>query len=199
MQILAAIVAAFGLLLAAFNWGTLVPRRDNRNVSPAPLAGGILLASGFLGFDATRPYWWLAILIDYGTFALLLASPMIIGEMWAHSDRNALHIFDSTIDDRTVTIRLFKNGDSVINISFDPPRPHGAYGDLAVSAGFVGKWRACGGHFEVNEYASGRKLRISRNAEKRYRLSENYPDGDDPSIYALDGIDVDATRLDTDG
>lgn len=84
MQILAATAIAFGLLLSAFNWGTVVPRRDNRNVSPAPLVGGILLASGFLGFE-------------------------------------------------------------------------------------------------------------------RYTLAENHPDGDDPSIYAIDGIDVDATRLNTDG
>ena len=197
MQILAAIAIAFGLLMSAFNRATLFPSRDDKNVSPAPLVGGALLAIGFLGFETTRPYWWLAVFIDFGTLALLLALPMLISEMWAHSDRNALHIFESTIDDRTVNIRLFKNGDCVINISFDPPRPHGAYGNLAVSAGFVGKWSSCDEHFEVNEYAGGRALRLSQKEEKRYALVEKYPDGDDPSIYALDGIDVDANRANT--
>ena len=99
MQILAAIAVALGLLLSAFNWATLFPSRDDEKVSPAPLVGGILLAVGFLGFETTRPYWWIAFFIDFGTLALLLALPMLISEMWAHSDRNALHIFESTIDD----------------------------------------------------------------------------------------------------
>jgi hypothetical protein len=162
------------------------------------LVGGILLAVGFLGFETTRPYWWIAIFIDFGTLALLLAMPTILSEMWAHSDRNSLHTFGSTIDDRTVNVRLFKNGDCVINISFDPPRPYGEHGSLAVSAGFVGKWHSCDGDFAVNEYAGGRTLRILWTAGERYTLAEACPDGDEPSIYALDGIDVAAKRVNID-
>lgn len=195
LEVLAAVAITLGLLLSAFNWTTILPRPGRKYVSPAPLAGGVLLAIGFLGFEATRPYWWLAALVDFGTLGLLLALPMIIGEIWAHSDRNTLYIFDAKADDRSVSVRLFKNGDCVIDISFDPPRPHGRHGQLAVSAGFVGKWHSYDHQFEVDEYACGRTLHILPGTENRYTLAENYPKGDEPSIYALDGIDVHARRL----
>ncbi len=199
MQFFAVIAVGLGLLVAVFNWTTPFRSRDDKHVSPVPLVGGALIAIGLLAFETTRPYWWLAVFIDFGTFGLLVALPMLVGEALAHADRNARHIFASTIDDRTVSVRLFKNGDCVIDVSFDPPRPHGNYGSLAVSAGFVGKWSSQNEHFDVVEYASGRTLRISPNERGGYTLTEQYPDGDDPSIYALDEIDVDAKRLTIDG
>lgn len=197
MQILAMISLALGILLSAFNWSTLFVSRDDRHVSVAPLVGGVLVAIGLLGFESTRSYWWLAILIDFGTLSLAFALPVIVLEMWAHSERNALYIFRSTVDDRTIKICLFRNGDSVIDISFDPPRPTGQHGNLAVSAGFVGKWETSEDHFDVKDYSGGRMLRIARIAGPRYTLREHCPDGDQPSRYSINGIDVDATLIRT--
>jgi len=190
MQLLAGIALAFGLLLSLFNWASIFVSRPEKHVSPIPLVGGICLAVGFLGFELTRPYWWLAVVVDFGTLIALLTLPSFIYEMWSHSERRARHVFESTVGDQTVEIKLFENGDATIKISFDPPRPYGDRGHSAVSSGFVGKWVVNGNdQLRITGYVGGRELEIRRSAETHV-LAETYPDDDEPSIYAMDGIQV---------
>ncbi len=189
MQLLAGIAVALGLLLSLFNWASILLSRPEKHVSPIPLLGGVFLAVGFLGFELTRAYWWLAAVIDFGTLIALVSLPSFIYEMWSHSDRNVRHFFVSTVGDRTVEIKLFENGDGAIKISFDPPRPYGDRGHLAVSCGFGGKWVDGGDQLKLKGYAGGRELVIRRLADE-YVLAETYPKDDEPSIYAIDGVQV---------
>ncbi len=189
MQLLAGIAVTFGLLLSLFNWGSIFLSRPDKHVSPIPLLGGIFLAAGLLGFELTRPYWWLAAFADFGTLIVLLALPSFIYYRWSHSDRKARYIFVSTVGDRTVDIKLFENGDATIKISFDPPRPRGDRGHLAVSVGFTGKWVDSNDQLKLNGYAGGRELLIQQSADT-FVLAETYPADDDPSIYAIDGLQV---------
>ena len=195
MQLLAGTALGLGLLLSLFNWASIFVSRPEKNVSPIPLLGGILLAVGFLGFELTRPYWWLAAIIDFGTLMAFLALPWFIYEMWAHSERNAKHVFASVVGDRTVEIKLFKNEDAGIKISFDPPRPYGDRGNRAVSCGYLGTWNQHNDQFRITGYAGGRQLTIQPSAAG-YVLAEAGPAG--PSIYSLDGLQLERRLASTD-
>lgn len=189
MQLLAGIALTFGLLLSLFNWASIFLSRPEKHVSPTPLLGGIFLAVGFLGFELTRPYWWLAAVVDFGTLIALLALPWFIYEMCSHSDRNTRHLFVGTVGDRTVEIKLFENRDAAIKISLDPPRPHGDRGHAVISCGFAGKWDNGSDQLRITDYAGGRELTIQRSAEG-YVLAETDPNDDSPSIYTIDGLQV---------
>ena len=60
------------------------------------------------------------------------------------------------------------------------------------------KWDSCGEDFQLHHYPGERTLRLSRSGTNRFSLIEKDPDGDEPSIYALDGIEIEETRDRTD-
>ena len=92
ITIMSAIALVLGGLLASFNWYSIyASRKSGRFVSAVPLIGAALLVVGFLGIPQTRPYAWLGIIIDYGTLALIMASPRLMREAWLVSSVNLLH------------------------------------------------------------------------------------------------------------
>ena len=189
MQIWAVTALAFGLYISLFNWSTVFWSRPEKHVSPIPLLGAGLVATGLLAFESTRGYWWLALFIDFGTLGLALVLPSLASQAWLHSNRNVAYKFVDATDDRTVIIALFKNGDAQIDIAFDPPKPHGDRGDRACSVGYGGKWTEADNGFQLSDYAGGRQMAINQSGDQ-YRVTETCPDGDDPSIYSLDEIVV---------
>ncbi len=181
-----------GLCISLSNWVTLFRSRPDKHVSPVPLLGGGLLAFGLIGFELTRPYWWIAACVDFGTLGLLIALPSLVYQLWEHSNRNVRHQFTHIDGDRTVNIKLFNNGNAAIQVSFDPPRPIGNRGSLAESRTCAGRWADNGDLFDISNYAGGRDLRMEPS-DGGFTLIETCPDRDEPSIYDLNGICVEKT------
>ncbi|MEW6359630.1 MAG: hypothetical protein AB1696_25055 [Planctomycetota bacterium] len=195
IQILAAVALILGAFLAGLNWySILASRRQGRFVSPIPILGGGLLVLGLLGFERTRPYAALGILADYGTLGLFLAMPVILWEAWCTSSANLVHRFVSDRDGRRDDIRLFRRGRLAIDTRYDPPAQSNAQGALAVSRGFVGRWRAEGDGFVLEGYHEGRILRI-READGGYITTETGgPSDPEFDVYRLDGLRLEKVR-----
>lgn len=134
----AAILLTLGGLLSLANWGTVLwSRRSRRFQSPVPLLGAAMLGAGMLLLPAARPYAWSALLLDYGTLAVLLAAPKLGRELWSTSRVNLLHEYVSETDRETVHLRLFRRG--VFTLRLNLHRPPGECG--LVSTGMIGTWQ----------------------------------------------------------
>jgi hypothetical protein len=96
---------------------------------------------------ATRPYFWIAILVDYGTLVFLMALPKLVKEEWKTSRFNLCYEYVSRTRTRTVRLRLFRQG--VFAITVDLCRPPGEPGLL--STGRVGGWHRQGSRVTLQD------------------------------------------------
>ena len=85
----------------------------------------------------TRPFAWVALLVDYGTLAFLLALPRMADELWSTSRFNLLEEFAGRRDNRRVCLRLFRRG--VFTLEYEIHRPPGEFG--LTRAGTIGSWK----------------------------------------------------------
>jgi hypothetical protein len=93
-QKLALGLLALGGLLALVNWLALYQTwRTGRLCSAVPLVGALFLALGMLLLPPTRPFAWLAPLIDYTGVLFLLALPRLVNELWRTSRFNLLELY----------------------------------------------------------------------------------------------------------
>ncbi len=110
---------ALGSLVALLNWFSVYHRsRTGRCSSPIPLVGAFFLGGGMLLHPAVRPFAWLALVLDYGTLALLLAVPWIVSEEWKTSRFNLLEQYEGKKGSKRVELRLFRKGVLVIKQYF---------------------------------------------------------------------------------
>jgi hypothetical protein len=138
-------------------------------------SGGLLLCWGLLGFEGTRPYAWIALIIDYGTVATVLAIPVLILDAWSTSSANVVHRFVSGSNGRSDDFRLFKRGKFTIKSQHNPPSPDNEHGALIVSRGFVGTWSTAPEGYLLEGYGEDRVLRIVVDGGKVTTIEENYP------------------------
>ncbi|MFT5478671.1 MAG: hypothetical protein ACI8Y8_004039 [Planctomycetota bacterium] len=142
MEMIAILIG--GLITLASGYSLFGFSRSGRRVAPFPLVGGgrggLLLCWGLLGFEGTRPYAWIALIVDYGTVAIVLAVPVLILDAWSTSSANVVHHFVSGSNGRSDDFRLFKRGKITIRSQHDPPSPDNEHGALIVSRGFLGTW-----------------------------------------------------------
>ena len=94
--------------------------------SAVPLVGAVCLGTGAVLLPGVRPYAWVAILLDYGTLALLLGTPTIAREAWATCRINLLEEYVGQRGITTVSLRLFRRG--VFSLRWDIKRPPGELG-----------------------------------------------------------------------
>lgn len=193
MTFFATIALGIGLLISISNWAAFFQSRRGKTPSLAPLIGGILLAFGLAGFEASRPYWWLAIFIDAGTLVMLIAVPHIVFQAWRSARRKVEHSFKCVDGNRTIAIQLCENGDASITISCHPPQPEVTRGNFISSIGFSGKWIVEGDHFVVNNYASGRRLLMKQSGDG-FDLLETYPESAKAEMHSIDGLRIDRNR-----
>ena len=79
MQIIATTLIVLGGLLCFANWMSVLQSILTKTFhSAVPLLGSGLLGSGMLLMSETRSWAWLAVPLDYGTIALIIASPHLI-------------------------------------------------------------------------------------------------------------------------
>jgi hypothetical protein len=75
MRTLGYILFAIGSIFTLGNWSVLLRYAIRRaRGSVVPLLGGGLMAAGSLAIAELRPWWWLFLLIDYGTLPLLVSA-----------------------------------------------------------------------------------------------------------------------------
>lgn len=142
MTVIAYILMALGARMCLLNWGTLIASwRSKRCVSPVPFVGALPLGYGMSLLSETRAYAWLALIVDYGTLAVILPLPYLAFEARSTSRVNLLHRFTSKAAGRSVTIKLFRRRVAVISVEFDPPVPC-EYGACIKSFRRVGTWAA---------------------------------------------------------
>ena len=191
VKALAVIAIFLGAFIALFNWAfLLISWRTGRHISPAPLLGAILLGLGLLAFPETRPFAWVAILVDYGTLALILAIPTLLGELRSTSSINLVHRFVSDSRGHHDDIRLFKNGGFTIERQHDPPVECNEHGALSVSQSFVGSWREEGAGFLLDGYDGDRALWILNQGGVYRTREENYPPDRKYPVDRLDSLSL---------
>src|SRR5207249_2124747 len=81
-----------------------------------PPIGAAFLAGGMLLQPITRPYAWVAVLVDYGALVFLVAVPFIVREIWRTSRYNLLEEYIGEQGNKTVTLRLFRRGIFTIQV-----------------------------------------------------------------------------------
>ncbi|KJU82372.1 membrane protein [Candidatus Magnetobacterium bavaricum] len=68
-----------GALISIGNWVVLIGRiRSKRFISTVPILGALFIAIGMLFIPGTRRYFFMALLVDFGTIELLYHLPEII-------------------------------------------------------------------------------------------------------------------------
>ena len=153
-----------GILFSALNWSSIYfSWRDKRFHSPVPIFGAWFLGLGLAGFQATRPFWWLCFILDYGTFALILAMPAVLHEAWSTCRINRLHQFYALENGRETTISLFRHGHAIVQMKFDATyRDKVRGGPVAVSRPC--KWHMADSIYELDGLGDERVLRLKPSA-----------------------------------
>jgi hypothetical protein len=173
VQTIAGVLLAIGAIVSLLNWATLICfLSTGRFVSAVPLLGSVCLGTGAVLLPALRPYAWAAVLLDYGTVALLLAVPRIAQEAWATCRINMLEEYVGRRGITTVCLRLFRRG--VFSVRWDVKRPPGECG--IVGMGRIGTWE---------READTLVLRIGENRA----LFSQLPEGGDKWRCQSDGFD----------
>jgi hypothetical protein len=138
---MAAVLLTLGAVISLLNWSTLFRTWwTGRFCSAVPLVGAACLGAGALLLPSLRPYAWAAVLLDFGTLALLLAAPRIAQSAWATSRFRLVEEYVGQRGATTVRLRLFRRG--VFTLRWDIERPPGEYG--LIGMGNVGTWERDG-------------------------------------------------------
>ncbi len=136
-HMIAGVLLAMGAVLSLLNWAALLSTlRTGRFCSPVPLFGAACLAAGALLLPVLRPYAWAAVLLDFGTLALLLAVPRLAQMVWETSRFNLLEEYVGRRDVTTVHLRLFRRG--VFTLLWEIRRP--AEESRVVGMSNIGTW-----------------------------------------------------------
>jgi hypothetical protein len=192
IKLLATASLILGCLIAVSNWYSIyASHRFDRNVSPVPIFGALLLALGMLGFQQTRPYAWAGILADWGTIAFILAVPDMTWEAWTTSRLNLLHRFTSEINGRYDDIRLFKRGKFTIKTEYTPPIPCNKHGACITSQGRIGSWKLDGECFYLEGYADSRVTKIKNEDGDYITEEDDYPDSEEFQYDRMGGLRLD--------
>lgn len=147
LQGLAGGLLGLGGLLALLNWLSVYQTwHSGRFCSAIPLIGGLFLAGGLLLLPATRPFAWLAVILDYGTLVFFLALPGLVREVWRTSRFNLREEYVGQRENRTVWLRLYAR--EVFTLEQQFSRTSGEYGLRRVST--IGTWKREAGHLVLS-------------------------------------------------
>jgi hypothetical protein len=183
----AATLMAFGGLIALANWWSLYWTYHTKQFhSAVPLLGAVLLATGMLILPATRPYCWIALALDYGTLALLLASPRIVREAWGTCRFNLVSEYVGQTDVKTAYLRLSRRG--IFTIRLKLQRRPGECG--LVGAGTVGTWQREGKRVTLSTGRESAVFDVLCDAPKEtLRQSVGFPSWESSRDHSLASID----------
>ncbi len=178
---------ALGGLIAFANWWSVYwSYRTKRFHSAVPLVGAALLGAGMFILPATRPYCWSALILDYGTLALLAASPQLFRELWSTSRFNLVSEYLGEAGMKTVHLRLFRRG--IFTIRLQLHRPPGECG--LVGTGTIGTWQREGAHLTLRTERESAVFDVVRDAPtEALRQSVGFPSWESSHELSLESID----------
>jgi hypothetical protein len=184
---IAVTLMAFGGLIAFGNWWNIYwTYHTKRFHSPVPLLGAALLGMGMFILSATRPYCWTALVLDYGTLALLFASPRIVREAWGTSRFNLVSEYLGKTGVKTAWLRLFRRG--IFTIRLELHRQPGEYG--LISTGTVGTWQREGKSVTLSTGQESAIFDVMRDAPKEtLHQSVGFPGWERSHDHSLANID----------
>jgi hypothetical protein len=150
--------------------------------SPVMLVGGLFGLVGFYLIPQLRNWCWVAVLLDYGSVAFLLALPKLIKELWQTSRIRLTDEFFGEEGGRRVSIRLYKAG--VLIISHRIARTKDEPGLIASSD--IGTWHEADGVMVLTLRNDTIRMRQVGNVWKVDRSFAHYPENRDLGIAGLD-------------
>jgi hypothetical protein len=176
-----------GGLVALLNWYTVYYTwRSGRFCSPIPLIGGFFLGGGMLLLPALRSCAWLALVLDYGTLAFLLAIPAMAREMWSTSRINLLEEYAAQVGKKSVQLRLFRKG--VFTLKRQLRRQPGELGLMGAST--IGAWKREGNRLQLSLYENSAIFAASPGAEQEALVLESGACGYENTELALAGMEL---------
>ncbi len=132
-------------------------------------------------------YFWIGLVADYGTLALIWSLPALLREVWETSTFNLLHRFTGECDGRFDDIRLFKRSICTIECKHDPPAPCNDNGVCIGSYCFLGRWHEQEEGFRLEGYDGQRSLTIRFANGKCVTTEAGYPSD---RAYRYDMLDA---------
>jgi len=171
VQIIATTLIVLGGLLCFANWMSVLQSILTKKFhSAVPFFGAGLLGSGMLLLPATRHWAWLAILLDYGTLAFIIALPHLIRESWNTSQFNLLHDYSGKIENKSVRLCLFRRGIFTIRITIQ--RPVGQSG--LTGTGTIGTWSITDEKLKLEIHGGDFALfNVSKMSDSEFLQQEN--------------------------
>jgi len=141
---IAIVLMTLGGWIAFVNWlGIYLSYRTKRFHSPAPFLGAMLLGAGMWTLTATRKWAWIAIVLDYGTLALVVALPWLLYDSWRYSSNNLLQQYYGEAGVKNVRLRLYRRGLFVIAL-----RGRSSTGEFQLN--IAGTWQRQGVRLTLN-------------------------------------------------
>jgi hypothetical protein len=160
-----------GLITALNVWIAIEYRRTGRFRSSIPLLGGLFLCAGLFLYPKTRPYAWVALLLDPGTLSLLRSLPKVAKELWGTSRFNLHREYVGKNGPKLLVLRLFRK--EVFTFRADIKRPPDEPG--YINAGMIGAWRMENGrmHLQTEDEAAVLE-RLPDISPETFRLVEGF-------------------------
>jgi hypothetical protein len=150
--------------------------------SSIPLVGGLFGLLGFVQIPQLRNWCWVAVLVDYGSIAFLLALPKVVRELWQTSSINLVDEFVGRDGGKEVKIKLYKAGVFIIKhrITRRQDQPG------LVESSDIGSWRETEGAIILTLRSDPVGLRQHGESWKVDRSFSHYGNDSDMEIQHID-------------
>jgi hypothetical protein len=196
LPIVAATFLLLGGLICAGNawWAIQVALRGSR-ASAVPLLGAVFLGLGLVLLPATRPWCWVAVLVDAGTLQFLRYLPSLLRERRRTSAAQLLADFRTVDGERRISLRLFRTGVFVLRL--DRALPPGTLG--LTQRNDTGTWQRAGDRLRL-ESTSGESATLEFAPAPDGEVAavrEGFPTWDQEPATRLAGLRLVASDLRT--
>ncbi|MFN0243585.1 MAG: hypothetical protein ACKVWV_11890 [Planctomycetota bacterium] len=172
MTILAIVCLTIGVALSAMNWHCILSYKKGRpHVSQMPFVPCTFTLIGLLSLDATRRFWWCALLVDPSIPTFVVAVPILVADAWRTSRFTRVRRLRAHDCKRHVELSLHRNGYFLVKGTFDSTRV-AASGATLLSFGLVGTWEVVGTSIRLSRYG-GERVTVLEPHERELRARES--------------------------
>lgn len=173
MTIAAIALLALGLVLCAANWRcVLAPVFGWRHVSQVPLVPAALTVLALRSLDATREWWWVALLVDPSIPTVVVAVPILAADAWRTSRFTRVRLLRAHDSTRHVELSLHRNGHFLVRCTLDSTSVAAASEATLVSFGVLGRWEMVGTSLRLS-CDHGERVTTLEPDERGFRARES--------------------------
>lgn len=153
---------------------------------PAP---SILTTVGLALMASTRPYCWLGLFTDYTLFAIVVAAPRLIAEVWSTSVFTRQALLAAHDGPRHFILSLHRGGHFLLRGTFDAGVPGRVQGGFISGFSVPGRWETnSNGHLHLWSYYGDRELTLVPEGTYYEAGESNYPADIRFRYDSLDGL-----------